>query len=78
MCAKLSSEDSRYYLALRINNKNIEILARKSFNSYMGCYCDKGWELLSEDISLTEEEIKAIDDHVLVIDTSKIKLSSMN
>jgi hypothetical protein len=44
----------------------------------MGCYCNKGWELLNEDISLTKEEIQAIDDHILFLDTINIKLNSIS
>lgn len=76
--ATLASESSCYYIVLSINNKAIDILTRTSFNSYMGCYCNKGWELLNEDISLTKEEIRAIDDHVLCLDTINIKLNSMS
>lgn len=75
--ATLASESSCYYIVLSINNKNIDILARTSFNSYIGCYCNKGWELLNQDISLTKEEIQAIDDHVRYLDPIKIKLNSM-
>jgi hypothetical protein len=75
--ATLASETSCYYIVLSINNKNIDILTRTSFNSYMGCYCNKGWELLNEDISLTKEERKAINDHVSLLDTIRIKLNSM-
>ena len=75
--ATLASETSRYYLVLSINNKNVDLLARTSFNSSIGCYCNKGWELLNEDISLTREEIQAIDDHVRYLDPIKIKVNSM-
>jgi hypothetical protein len=70
--ARLTLQSRYYYLELVVNNKCIEISFWRSYDINLDCCCDNGWELLDENIDLTDEEKDAIDDYILGLDLSPI------